>query len=398
MQRTATLTVAPDLVSERIVGHVRSSRQGPTIVFFGGIHGNEPAGLEALKRVFGKLKGSKSHIKGSIYAVAGNLGALLQGVRFQEEDLNRIWLPQRLEKTAHGHAPSSPDEKEMRALHQLIHQITESDRPPYYFMDLHTTSGHTDPFIVVNDSLLNRKFTSHYPLPIVLGIEEYLAGALLSYINELGYVSFGFEAGQHADPRAVTVAEHFIWYSMALAGGLELAPQTLQMHYSALALGKFPKATFMEIYHQFTIGKGDHFKMAPGFENFQKIPKGRTLATLNGEPLITQEERKIFMPLYQEKGAEGFYFVKRTPLFFLILSKYIRKIKAERLLLWLPGVSRSRETPSALLVDKRTARFMAISFFHLLGYRVRRRGAHHLELQGRDRTSRDRAYQDAPWY
>ena len=42
--------------------------------------------------------------------------------------------------------------------------------------------------------------------PIVLGIEEYLQGPLLSYINTLGYVSLGFESGQHDNKQAILKA------------------------------------------------------------------------------------------------------------------------------------------------------------------------------------------------
>lgn len=48
---------------------------------------------------------------------------------------------------------------------------------------------------MVNDSFLNCIYIKNYLLFIVLGIEEYLEGFLLNYINELGYVVFGFEGG-----------------------------------------------------------------------------------------------------------------------------------------------------------------------------------------------------------
>ena len=40
-------------------------------------------------------------------------------------------------------------------------------------------------------------------LTLLLGIEEYLQGPLLSYINTLGYVSLGFESGQHDNKQAI---------------------------------------------------------------------------------------------------------------------------------------------------------------------------------------------------
>ena len=55
-------------------------------------------------------------------------------------------------------------------------------------------------------------------MPIVLGIEEFLNGPLLSYINEMGYVAFGFEGGQHDSPLAYKNHKSFIYLSLLYAG------------------------------------------------------------------------------------------------------------------------------------------------------------------------------------
>lgn len=75
------------------------------------------------------------------------------------------------------------------------------------------------------------------------------------------------------------------------------------------------------------------------------------------------------MPLYQSSGEDGFFIIRRVPAWALRLSIVLRKLKFERFLTWLPGVSRSKHHPDALIVNKRIARFLAIQIFHLLGYR-----------------------------
>ena len=99
--------------------------------------------------------------------------------------------------------PVNEDEIELAELFALIQEIIQNQSGPLYFFDLHTTSSQSIPFIPVNDSLINRAFAQQYPLPLILGIEEYIEGPVLSYINELGFVSFGFEGGQHTDPISV---------------------------------------------------------------------------------------------------------------------------------------------------------------------------------------------------
>ena len=77
---------------DRVIDHIRGKKGGPTLVFFGGVHGNETAGVFALKEVFDELKLNNTAINGEIYAISGNLGPLTTRQRFQDEDLNRIWL------------------------------------------------------------------------------------------------------------------------------------------------------------------------------------------------------------------------------------------------------------------------------------------------------------------
>lgn len=74
----------------------------------------------------------------------------------------------------------------------LLEDIINSNFGPFYFIDFHTTLSKTLPFITINDVVIDRKFSKFFLVPIALGIEEYLNGPLLSYINELGYVSLGF--------------------------------------------------------------------------------------------------------------------------------------------------------------------------------------------------------------
>lgn len=207
---------------KRVLGHLIGEQNGPTVVFLCGIHGNEPAGVKAINQVFNKIVENKNHVHGHCYAIAGNLNALQKKVRFQDMDLNRIWTLNNVARILeNGPNPNIHEEQELTELHAILFEILQKHPPPFYFIDLHTTSAESPPFLVVNDSLLNRRFVSHYPLPIVLGIEEYLEGALLSYMNELGFVAFGFEGGKHDSPEAVSNCENFVRSTLLLTGTIE---------------------------------------------------------------------------------------------------------------------------------------------------------------------------------
>ena len=59
---------------DRIIGKLVGKEDGPTVVFFGGIHGNETAGVFALTKAFEKI--NQDILKGKIYGISGNLKAL----------------------------------------------------------------------------------------------------------------------------------------------------------------------------------------------------------------------------------------------------------------------------------------------------------------------------------
>ena len=43
------------IFENRIIYHVKGKQKGPTLVFFAGIHGNEQAGVNALKRALPQI-------------------------------------------------------------------------------------------------------------------------------------------------------------------------------------------------------------------------------------------------------------------------------------------------------------------------------------------------------
>ncbi len=383
---------------KRIIGQIGDIGQGPTVVFFAGIHGNEPAGVKALRKVTGELKSSKQPMNGNFLAIAGNLAALEKNIRFQSEDLNRIWLPERIKALQTREEHHSNEDTEMLSLYHLLQDVLNRFQPPFYFIDIHTTSGKTSPFVIANDSLLNRRFVVNYPLPIILGIEEYLAGALLSYINEMGYVAFGFEAGQHVDPKAVENAVDFIHYSISLIGLVPLPKAEQRELKTKIAFASRVNSTFYEIRYQYLIKAGATFEMLPGYHNFQKIKKGKPIALSNGQLISTQKRRLIFLPRYQKRGHEGFYFIAKTPRFFLWLSKMLRRFRADRLLVTLPGIQWQSKKRDTLFVDLKVARYLAKPIFHLLGYRARKPDETHFVLKSREIASKTADYKNENWF
>ncbi len=384
---------------DRIIGHLRGGKPGPTVVFIGGIHGNEPSGVFALDHIFKMLEGKEPQMHGTVYGIAGNLWALQRGVRFEKEDLNRLWLQEQVDALEKGtFEPGSQDEREQMEIYQTVKSILDTESGPFYFMDLHSTSSPSIPFLTVNDSLLNRTYTSQYPLPIVLGIEEYLDGPILSYMNELGYVAFGYEGGQHDDLAAIDNHIAFVCLSLAYTGVIDKDEVDFSLHYERLSgLSRNLKKMY-EIFYRHKIRPLEVFQMKPGFVNFQFIPKGCVLASSDGQEIVADRRSRIFMPLYQSQGIDGYFVIRRIHPFFLWLSKLLRKVRADKLLPILPGVSWTDSLHETLQVNITVARFFTKDIFHLLGYRYKKLDETHWIMKNREERSRAGEYLHSSWY
>lgn len=380
----------------RIIAHIKGHHKGATIVFFAGIHGNETAGVFALEEVLKTIR--PETVSGTIYGISGNLQALKENQRFLQKDLNRLWTNEQL-GAIQFKDNLTPEEHEQRELFQLIEQIINTNSGPLYFIDFHTTSSKTLPFITINDALINRKFSKLFPVPIVLGIEEYLNGPLLSYINELGYVSLGFESGQHDEQEAIDNCISFIHLALVHAKIIreENAIQ-FQEHFQQLQTNSNYLSDIFEVIYLHRIKKDEVFKMNSGFESFQHIKKGVSIATSNQEDIKSPRNARLFMPLYQSKGEEGFFIIRPIKPFFLKLSAGLRHLKFDSLLVLFPGITWANKSKEALKVNLNVAKFFAKSIFHLLGYRNKKINDTHLLLFNRERSSKILSYKDEPWY
>ncbi len=261
MPKVHSKALSQTISVDRIIGRVDGTMPGPFMVFFAGIHGNEPASVFALHQIIQELENKHDGLAGSLIAISGNLWALERSVRYHKVDLNRMWTTAKIEALKKEDLnPKNEDEKQQIELFDLLQNLLNTETGPFYFFDLHTTSSSTIPFITVNDSLLNREFTQQYPVPLILGIEEYLDGTLLSYINELGYVSFGFEGGQHDALSAIKNHKIFIYLSLVFSGALNKDTVAYEQYLGYWKSIMPNHQAFYEIYSRFT----HSFQIFPG--------------------------------------------------------------------------------------------------------------------------------------
>lgn len=302
---------------DRILFSCCGEPSGPFVIFSAGIHGNEPTGVLALRNVFKKIVKDNLPLNGSLLALIGNRSALTNGKRYSVVDLNRLWYDDNLNKlhtTGFAGHELNPDVLEMIKIDRVISDFeNQASGKEHYFIDLHTTSAPSIPFAVADKKEHCLSIALQFPLPVVININEYIHGTMLNYFENRNFHGLVFEAGQHEDGMSVKKHESIIWLSLLITGMLkkENVPN-YNAHFELLSgLNEDPHQQF-EIIHRQELKTTDHFKMQPDYVNFQRIDKGELLAHLNGIPVYAPKEGRLFMPLYQSKGEDGFFIVQRV--------------------------------------------------------------------------------------
>jgi succinylglutamate desuccinylase len=361
-----------ETLPERVLGEYSSGRAGPLMVFLGGVHGNEPDGPLALARVVETLERTRPPMRGRFLALLGNREALGLGVRFVAEDLNRIWSPHEVRALE---SSASRPRHERREQAELLGELRAriDGAADVTLVDLHSTSARGAPFVIVGDSLRNRRLALATGVPVILGLEENVEGTLLSYFGERGHAAIGFEGGRKGDPQTADHHEAMIWITLVSAGLLdEVDAPDLDRHRTLLARAAQGLPRVVEIRYRHALAEDERFAMEGHWESFQPVGRGQVLARSGNDlerEVRTPEDGFVLMPRYQGQGLDGFFLGRSVRPFWLHLSALLRRLHAERVLAWLPGVHRSDERPGSLVVDLRIARWFTTELFHLLGFR-----------------------------
>jgi hypothetical protein len=198
---------------------------------------------------------------------------------------------------------------------------------------------------------------------------------------------------------AITNGIAFIYLCLELTNSIDRKNiPNFTKYYNRLKRESRTTTGLYEVIDIHKIKPNDSFKMLNGFENFQSINKGEILALSNLEKIKSKYNGKIFMPLYQTQGSEGFFIIKKIATLFLKLSIFLRRFKFDELLILLPGVSWTDPKKQALYVNLKTARFLAKPMFHLLGYRSKYTNKTHMKLFNRERTAKTKMYKKETWF
>ena len=309
---------------KRLIGEYSGNEKGTLVIALAAMHGNEPAGVLALRDLFQMLedepkKNPTFQFKGRIVGMIGNLQAYERKMRFVKKDLNRELTFENIEKAKQpshsmGHNQLAFEELELIELMDCIdNQINTYKPEKIIVLDLHTTSAAGGIFTIVSedDASLDIALTLH--APVVKGLVKGFGGTTLHYFREenIGIPTVGicFEAGQHDD--VFSVRRTVAWLINCLRTVGCLNANDVESRHDEVLRGyskNLPKA--VQVIDNHHIMPNDNFKMRPNYQNFQPIKKGEILATDKNGAIKSPEDCLILMPLYQPQGSDGFFLVK----------------------------------------------------------------------------------------
>ena len=304
----------------RLLGVYKGEAPGPLLLFNGGMHGNEPAGVRAIELLMKMLEvehitNPEFKLMGTVVGLLGNRRAFAKKSRFIQRDMNRLFTEERLTKIRETPINKlRSEDRELSEWTSLVNDLIDqygSDKT--YFIDLHTTTAEGGIFTIPGFGAESLDLAHKLKAPVITGMLDGLRGTSLHYFgskvfnNEIAAVCF--ESGQHNDPRSVNRAIAGMINVMRAVGAVN--PKDIEHQHDRIiatyAQG-LPKQSALKYAHSIT--KKDKFRMKPGYRNFQGIRKGEVLAEDRKGPIKAPLNGNILMPLYQKQGDDGFFIVQ----------------------------------------------------------------------------------------
>lgn len=293
----------------RLIGRILGDMPGPTVILLGGVHGNEPAGVQALQEVLALLQGAGA-FRGQLTALRGNMAALQAHVRYVDEDLNRLWQPDRIRSIMQA-APGGPLSSEQRELRGLLQAVNAALalRPatpgfPTVIGDLHSFSAPGQMFGLADSSAGIARLFRRLGVPLVVGMQDKLHGTAFEYFSALVDTAFVIEGGQHDDPGTVQRLRASVLTLLAELGCTNTERVGRHAPFPATAPERVRPV------YRHPVHPEDGFCMRPGFSNLQQVAQGEWLADDRLGRVLAPDDGYLLMPLYQAQGSDGFFIVR----------------------------------------------------------------------------------------
>lgn len=307
--------------SKRIISKYKGVNPGPLLIVFGGMHGNEPAGIRAIEMmgrmlIIEPITNPEFQYNGTFLGLIGNLQAYRKKQRFIKKDLNRSFTKENIEIVESKPEEELEDELlEIKQILQVVRETIEEVKPEKVIvLDLHTTSSFGGIFTIATDDPESLKIAIELHAPVIKGMLNGIKGTTLHYFTKENFgidiTPVTFESGQHDEKLSINRAIAAITNCMRTIGSV--SPEHVENQHDTLLIEhskNLPKVS--ELISTHVINEGDNFKMLPNYKNFQRIQSGEIIAKDIAGPIEAPEDALLLMPLYQTQGEDGFFLIKK---------------------------------------------------------------------------------------
>ena len=305
---------------ERIIAQYDGGKPGPLLIAIGAMHGNEPMGIKAIAMLEKMLEvepitNPGFEFQGTFIGMIGNLSAYNRHERFIDKDMNRQWSKEHIDKIQKLNSDElDTEDLEMLDILRTIKEACAKYNPTkLYILDLHTTSSFGGIFSIPAENNESLEIAKNLHAPVVMGMLKGIKGTSLHYFKTenmpLETVTITFEAGQHEEHKSINRAIAAIvnllrTVKMVESDDVENIHDQILLEYSR----NLPEVTELVMRHG--VSEEDEFKMKPGYTSFQEVKKGEVLAVDKNGQILCPEAGRLLMPLYQQKGEDGFFLIK----------------------------------------------------------------------------------------
>jgi succinylglutamate desuccinylase len=303
----------------RILCRFDGAEKGPLLICLGGVHGNEPAGVQAIHIIATLLEAEPTINPGFVFngrlvGIAGNRQAISRGQRFIRTDLNRAFGKEQVEAILDQQREDLEDEaQEVYDIVTAINAEINSYQPDkVVVLDIHSTSATGGIFVIASEDEESIRIGQELHAPVILDFVHEVDGTTLGYFTKEIFgrdiTTVVFECGQHYEPLSVNRAIAAIINCMRTIGcvsadAVENKHDKLLQEFSS----GLPKVA--RLVERYGIPHNGVFRMSKPYQNFESVSVGETVAFLSGNPVKANHTGLILLPRLQDQGEDGYFIV-----------------------------------------------------------------------------------------
>lgn len=227
--------------------------EDPEIAIIGGIHGDEPCGVNAIEQ----LLDDDPEVERPVALVVANEQALEAGERYLEEDLNRAFPGDSAGKT-----------HESRLAAQLAEEVTGC-----LTLSMHSTQSYREMFALVKEQReFSRRICPRLSVEAVVDVGPHDKGRLFEVNERVIEVECGYQGSREATENAIRVSREFLGAVGALPEYRRRPQRNLPVFRLAKPVPKERASTY-EVYAS----------------NFEQVEPGEAFAAVENEEIVADE-------------------------------------------------------------------------------------------------------------